>query len=514
MIDRSAAHLAGPDGSGLMRGGSELVPFGTAARSDAVAMTIQRRSRREWLAPRLIGLAFMLGGSLLAFRWASPLGNITLSRIGVLGSVAFLAVRLRQTALLPRSARPALYLAAAVVGSLTMGLMWTPAPATGVVILGNFMEALLIFVVVVLVATGALRRRGEAAAGTSKMLARIPLWGYLPTGLIGLQQAFQLLRGEYPTVPFLSLANISALSINSSRTSFGTGLNMLGLDRVAAATGDPSTFGIFSAVTLAFILWARRRHVLTQPWLFWIVSALSVIGVVLSASTSALLVLIVALLFNAQASVRSLKQLTVGGVMSALLLVSIVNLVPQAGGFVASARERISGTAEGQGSAVPHLGLLSQAWDVFGNAPVLGVGTGGFSFHQYGYDPGFSSAHNVLWLALAEGGVVLGALIGLFWLLLGWRLVPLGVLAPAIVGWLVYLDFNRLPALWAVLGIAAALNVHLRRTAPNSDLARESKSSAGPGLAAAGAGPHRGSHYPAARGSTPGEAVGQRLFPA
>lgn len=50
-----------------------------------------------------------------------------------------------------------------------------------------------------------------------------------------------------------------------------------------------------------------------------------------------------------------------------------------------------------------------------------------------------------------------------FWLSL-WRRLPRAILLPLTAAWLLYLDFNRLPALWVIVGIASVLSGWQRRS--------------------------------------------------
>lgn len=416
------------------------------------------KSERRVLPPltRAILLGILVGGSFLAFRWSTPFGNMTVARGFLLLALIGMGVGVLRLNNIPRSANPVFGTSLVVLLIVIGGLLYSPAPSTGLAVAGNMVEGMLILFATFFLAQRILH--GSSSQIRASVLARLPLWGYLPTGLLGLYQAFQLLIGRRPTIPFLQLARLDESTLNSARTAFGSGLNDFNLDRVAAATGDPATYGIFSAATIGYCLWVQRVRLGRAHALHWIVMFLALCGVILSASVSAFLVLGVVLMCNIPDSFRGWRRLVLSGAVAVGALVVIYEVIPSTQGFVLSAQERFRSEAVGQGSAAAHLSLLSDAWQVFGSHPFLGVGTGGLTFQQYGYEVGFSSVHNVLLLGLAEGGIVLGAALFAFWLSLWRRFVPRAILLPLTAAWLVYLDFNRLPALWAVVGIVAALS--------------------------------------------------------
>ena len=427
--------------------------------------TTLKRSRRQTLPIpiRTILLGIFVGGSFLAFRWSTPFGNMTVSRACIVLALIGMSVGLLRTPKVSASVRPALASALAVLLVVTAGLLYSPAPSTGLVAVGNTAEALLILFVSLFLGQGVLRHSSNSRLMASE-LARVPMWGYLPTGLLGIYQAFQLLAGHRPTIPLLSFARLDGDTLNSARTAFGSGLNEFNLDRVAAATGDPATYGIFSAMTIGYCLWAKRAKLTRADALFRTVTLLAFAGVILSASISAFLVLAVVLLCNIPEGLKGWRRLVAVQSLMVAALLALFHLLPAAQGFLLSAPDRVASEVSGQGSAGAHLTLLSSAWEFFGSHPFLGVGTGGLMYNLYGYDVGFSSVHNTLLIALAEGGVVLGAALFFFWLSLWRRLVPRPVLLALTAALILYLDFNRLPALWAITGTSAALYWWQRRS--------------------------------------------------
>lgn len=400
-------------------------------------------------------LAMVLGGSLLAFRWTSPLGNITVARGALLLTLAAVGTGVIRLSALPPGSSAVLAPSIALLLLVVGGVLYTPAPSMGVVIVANFVEGITTLFVALLLAYNVVSAsRGDAFALS---LARVPLWGYLPTGLLGVHQAFQLLVGSRPTIPLLRYAHLDESTINSSRTAFHGGLNEFSLDRVASAMGDPTSYGIFSAVVIGYCVWGNRRKLLSTNMLFWASVLLASLGVILSASSAAVVVLAVVLLSNLPTTIVAWRRSILGMVCVGGTVALLIGALPQAQGFLLSSQGRVSAMFRGEGSADAHLSLLRDGWEVFSAYPLFGVGTGGFGFHAYGYDGGLSSVHNTLVLGLAEGGALLGFALILFWIALWRRLVPHAVLLPVTAAWLVYLDFNRIPALWVIVGLASAL---------------------------------------------------------
>jgi hypothetical protein len=398
------------------------------------------------------------GGSLLAFRWPTPIGNLTISRLGAIAAVGYLIGATRGRVIRQWSK---MYASAfAVICTMAIGLLYSPNLPIGVSQVQNSVEA-----VVILVATALLVKNvlGPYPSPLSiKSIAKAPILGFLPSGLLGIFQATQLYRGQVPTIPLISLSRLTDASTNSSRTAFNSGLNEFGLDRIAGATGDPSTFGIFCAMTLLYILWLRRNAWVEKSLFLYLACVLSLAGVLLSASGSALLVLVSGLAFfvprNASAWFRSPKRLLQLAIPLAVGWVTVPGLQQ----FFASAQSRISLLIGGQGTAGVHVSLVGYGWSLFLDNLFFGVGAAGLSFHQLGYSVDYSSVHNVLILRLAEGGIVGGLALVWFWVTLGTGVVPKALLIPSIAGWMLYLDFNRLPAIWAILAVSAAL-LHTQR---------------------------------------------------
>lgn len=400
-------------------------------------------------------LGMMVGGSFLAFRWNTPFGNVTIARVFVLAGLIAMGTALLRLHTVPGAASVALGASLAVLLVTVGGLIHTPAAETGLASAANTGEALLTFFLSLLLVHNVVRAR--SGPGVVSSIARLPMWGYLPTGVLGAYQGFQLLAGGSPTIPFLEYARLHEATLNSARTAFHGGLNEFSVDRIAAAMGDPASYGIFSAAIIGYCLWAWQNKLVAADIVFCLAVLLGVLGVILSASPGAVLVLAVALLCNLPRHVagwgRSLAGLAV--VVGALLL--LVTLMPQAERFMSSAQQRATEAATGEGTVGQHVALLGDGWRTFRAHPLFGVGTGGLGYHQHGFDPGFSSVHNTLVLALAEGGVVLGVAVIALWASLWRRLIPGGVLLPVTAAWLLYLDFNRVPALWVVLGVAGGL---------------------------------------------------------
>lgn len=412
-------------------------------------------------------LAMVLGGSLLAYRWNSPLGNITVARGALLLAIAEIGTGVIRLSVLPPGSPAALASSVALLLLVIGGVLYTPAPSMGVVVAANFVEGIITLFIALLLAYNVVSTsRGHSFALS---LARVPLWGYLPTGLLGLHQAFQLLVGSRPTIPFLRYADLDDSTINSARTAFEGGLNEFGLDRVASAMGDPASYGIFSAVVVGYCVWGNRRKLLERNMLFWASVLLASLGVILSASSAAVVVLAVVLLSNLPQTIVAWRRSILAMAYVSGTVALLIGVLPQAQGFLLSSQGRVRAMVRGEGSADAHLSLLRDGWEVFSAYPLFGVGTGGFGFHAYGFDAGFSSVHNTLMLGLAEGGALLGFALTLFWVTLWRNLVPRAILLPVTAAWLVYLDFNRIPALWVILGLTSALLHWQKRQMKDAD---------------------------------------------
>lgn len=427
----------------------------TAPSASAASRAVSRRLPVSARLVQALLVVLTAAGTLLAFRWPTPIGNMTVDRaLAILLAVAVL-IGVLPYLKLPSGSHAALGWSLAMIGVTILGLLYTPAFTTGKAIAGNVVAGVMLFFVTLLLAFGVLRRFAGNAA-VLRGIARAPLWGFLPSGFVAMHQAYQLLRGTRPTIPLISLSRLTEASLNSARTAFGSGLNEFNLDRVAAATGDPPTFGMASAIVVAYALWARGSGFVPPDRFYKATVALAVGCVVISVSVSAILVLSLAVLVHlpksARAWLRSFRGFCAAAGTVGLLLV----LVPAISGFILSAHDKITTFVIGSASTRVHVQLLSDAWGGFVASPLWGLGTGGLAYRQYGVDPGYSSVHNAPLLSLAEQGVIgLIVIVGLFLSLR--RAAPSGLLACVIMAWILYLDFNRLPALWVILAIAAAL---------------------------------------------------------
>jgi hypothetical protein len=118
-----------------------------------------------------------------------------------------------------------------------------------------------------------------------------------------------------------------------------------------------------------------------------------------------------------------------------------------------------------------HLALRQFAWHIFSENPLWGVGLGSLSSVYAGTPVAYSSVHNVPLLHLAESGIVGG--LGLTVLLVTlYRLAPLPIFVSCLVGWNLYLDLQRLPYVWVVLGILIAFTSEAETDTLRRDLAR------------------------------------------
>ena len=409
---------------------------------------LRSRALVYWSASLLFLEIF--GGTLLAFRWPAPVGNITISRFAALLVLGTLAVS--------RIAMPILWRrlmvgASFVVATWATNVLYSVNPHLGVVQVLDLLEGLIMLFGSARLFMTACRRDSTNAP---RILASAALAGFVPSGILGLYQAALLARGRHPVIPLIGLSRLNAGTVDSARTAFGSGLNQFNLDRVAGATGDPPTFGVICAIAIVFALWLRRQGLLRRRGVVYpIVMATSVVGIVLSASLTAVLVLAVGLASagRLRLPVSALNPFRLGAA-AALLGVAATNHAGR--GFLLSAKTRIFAFFRGGGSAGDHKLLLSQAWRAWLAHPLLGVGAGSLSSLVLGQQVTFSSVHNTFVLRLAEGGLM-GAIALVWYFLRLYRLSPFALFAPIAVSLCLYEDFDRMPSMWAVLGLGMAV---------------------------------------------------------
>jgi hypothetical protein len=434
----------------------------TTLISRPAAPLVGRRPRVKHLfgTTALAFVTFMFS-PMLAYQWQTPLGNITPTRIGILGLFCALSTTLIKTRVGRRGATW-LFAQGFLLLLLIVGTAYSVQVTLAITAILNHIEAACLFVLFYILVKGRrwLTRRGAAM---------LPLYAYLPSGAMALYQAAQLSLGQIPSIPLLSLTSLASGSANAATTAFGTGLDAFGLDRIAAATGDPPTFGILSALVLVYLFWVRSVVDSLPRLRVMLVVAVACAGVVLSQSLSALIVLGIGI--GAQLARQRFGEgyshpqagrrgghgtwaLFAGvGLVMAITLV----LVPTAPRFVSAALTRIVAFGQGTGTLGNHLALLGGGLTLFGTSPLLGVGTGAASSLYFGQPVDFSSFHDVLILRMAENGVLGGVAVLLTWLVLA-RYVPFSIMVASLAAWFLYMDWNRLPYIWCLLGVVAALH--------------------------------------------------------
>lgn len=440
----------------------------TTLISRPAAPLVGRRPRVKHLfgTTALAFVTFMFS-PMLAYQWQTPLGNITPTRIGILGLFCALSTTLINTRVGRRGATW-LFAQGFLLLLLIVGTAYSVQVTVALTTILNHIEAASLFLLFYILVTG---RRWLTPRGA----AMLPLYAYLPSGVMALYQAAQLSLGQIPSIPLLSLTDLGSASANAARTAFGNGLDAFGLDRIAAATGDPPTFGILSALVLVYFFWVRSVVDNLPRLRGMLVVAIACAGVVLSQSLSAFIVLGVGI--GAQVARKRFgdeyshppagrgrghrTSALFAGV--GLVMAITIAVVPTAQEFVSAAVARIEAFGQGTGTLGAHLALLGGGLTLFGTSPLLGVGTGAASSLYYGQLVDFSSFHDVLILRMAENGVLGGVAVLLTWLVLA-RYVPFSLMSASLAAWFLYFDWNRLPYIWCLLGVAAALHeVHRDR---------------------------------------------------
>lgn len=389
------------------------------------------------------------GGLLLAFRWSTPVGNISVSRVAVVALAARLATQ--QTDL--RRVKPKVLAAMLYLCALLLSSIETTRFDLALVNFLNGIEALLLWIGTSLAALYLVNVKGWP----HDSVLRLPLYGYLPTGLLGLYQAAQLSIGQRPTIPLLNLANPSEGALSASRTAFTWAIEATGIERIAGATGDPATFGIASGLVAVYCVWilSRRSHQ-GRPFVV-LCSVLGVAGVLLSASASAVIILFLGALSLLVSNRKRLSSQALATAVVLLLLclplIRVIDRVPVVGPYTDASTERMLGVGRGDDlSGQGHLALATGALSAFAEHPVRGVGLGAYSSLASGTESNYSSVHSAALLALAEGGIILFAALLFVWITAGAR-VPFSMFFPVAASWIVYLDFNRLPFLWVMVGV-------------------------------------------------------------
>jgi len=171
----------------------------------------------------------------------------------------------------------------------------------------------------------------------------------------------------------------------------------------------------------------------------WIAAALIATGVVLSGSMTNVLLLFAGPFIVLLATLRgaSLVQKVTFGIIGAVLLSALVlvsadavtSLSPRLGGIVEAVTNRDSDLAEELPSVVERFGLYSDAWQLFADNPLLGIGGG--NAYLYLRTPSgrpISHAHNYFLNVLMSMGIVGAIAVTLF--ALGWVVVALRSLRP------------------------------------------------------------------------------------
>jgi O-antigen ligase len=314
-------------------------------------------------------------------------GRFTLDRIGLTRyeflDLAVLGGAVVLTALLvwwldPRwtSARPrpqgTVVLVLVLVGYLALTAFWAPPGAR----VGE--NVALLCVLAVLVVTVAALLGPDPEAGR-----RILLWTVLTSGVL------------YALAGLI----IGDTDVQGRTTAFGGGANVFG--RVVC-------LGIIAAVALAVI---HRRRVLLL--------AVPLLGVaaVLSGSKGAFVSLAVALVvfvlvFGNRISVRVAGPLVAVAVAGAAAAVALLGSQ-----LTTILDERFLQVAEGGSDFSGRPGLLTGAWRIFGESPVVGAGLDSFRA-LFGWTQDLDYPHNVVAELATTGGVVALALFAAF--LVGW----------------------------------------------------------------------------------------------
>lgn len=436
-----------------------------ALRADLVDLA---RERRVLLAAFGIGLA-ALGGTLQAFRWPTSLGNVSLSRFGALVLVLIVVLAVNDEYEL--SFVNILTISVALLVSWVASLLYTPFFSSGVIQIGNVVEGLLLLLGAYVAVRYATTRSAHPEK-TLGRLARVPLWASIPAGLLGVLQASQVATGNIPTIPFIHLARLTPETANAARVAFSGGFV-----RIAGALGDPPTFGLLGAFLFAYALWLRRAGLVALP-LFAVSVALATFSALASASVTALAVFGLAVAWATPGWVRywvhRWQVVPLAGGLALAAIAAIV-LVAPVGQAVDAAYGRTLRFISGDDfSRSTHFRLAEEAWVVIGEEPVWGVGAAALEANipgddgVIGVDIRSSSVHNALLLRMGEGGVVGGLFLAAFWLALWWDFAPRLLVVMMVAAMLLYIDFNRLPYLWVMLGVAAAV-VAARRGAWWSD---------------------------------------------
>ncbi|MCK6555408.1 O-antigen ligase family protein [Candidatus Binatia bacterium] len=188
------------------------------------------------------------------------------------------------------------------------------------------------------------------------------------------------------------------------------------------SAGNPNRLAMFSILAIAS-LWYLMQVVRVPAMRLLIVPtmALLALAVFMTASRSGLLGLLVCTAAITVDGGFNLRKLLSIGLAAALLVVMVVQFVPE------KSLERITNlpgtstadTGEGSASIERRQGAVGLAVDIFRDNPVLGVGMGNWHVVRFLKDPGYAagSPHNSYLLTLVEGGpfALLAFLVLLWW---------------------------------------------------------------------------------------------------
>jgi len=377
-----------------------------------------------------LGLA-AVGAATYVYRFASPVGNVSLFRLAVAVGLLVLLLRWASRGVDWAALKLLPFLLAGLAGPLLDLVRLPPGSVHRLELIAYFVNllAMVVMYLVVRTRTGLLTALRYFVVGV--FLSIIAAWYAVATGAIPGEDLLRVLGSEYASA--LQYLNVSGDVV-----------------RLTGLFYDPNFFGAYLVFGMAgcYTLWTVERR---RVWV--LLGFCFAASLLVTMSRTALLGMAVLVVLSGRWTPLGFARRTLALVVTVAFSVLVASILW--GGFF----ERISNTD------TTRLEFLSHGWTAFSMDPLFGVGADGLE----DLDTGYATAHMLYLSALAKYGILGGSLVVLFVLApLGWVLLtrcqdPISkrfvasIVGPLAVMYLTYDFFLFLEFQFLVMGMAYAV---------------------------------------------------------